>query len=122
MSEMSPAIEQVSWGRIVVAGLGAFKDAKVYPGGAREWDWRETGTHHVPGIQPADIAELLEQGAEAIVLSRGMWLALRVCKSTLEVLAERQIPVHVLETGLAVAKFNELRGRLAVAGLFHSTC
>ena len=38
--------------RAVLDGLGA----KLYPGGARAWDWRETGTRHRPGIQPADIA------------------------------------------------------------------
>src|SRR5690606_40772234 len=49
----SPRISRLSWGQIEVAGHGAFKDAKLYPGGAREWDWSETGTRHVPGIQPA---------------------------------------------------------------------
>jgi hypothetical protein len=48
-----------------VEGHPPFKDAKVFPGGAREWDWRETGTRHVPGIQPADVQELIEHGAKA---------------------------------------------------------
>lgn len=122
MSELTPEIERVSWGRIIVAGRGGFKDVKVYPGGARGWDWRETGTHHVPGIQPGDVAELLERGAEEIVLSRGMWLALQICEETLHVLEQRAVRVHVLETTLAVAKFNALRRRLRVGGLFHSTC
>jgi hypothetical protein len=34
----SPRISHVAWGRLEVAGQGAFKDAKLYPGGAREWD------------------------------------------------------------------------------------
>ncbi len=63
----SPRITHMSWGRLEVGGK-SFKDAKLYPGGAREWDWRETGTHHMPGIQPADLAELLEHGAEIVVL------------------------------------------------------
>jgi hypothetical protein len=60
-----------------------FKDAKLFPGGAREWDWRETGTGHVPGIQPGDIQELLDHGATVLVLSQGMWGRLGVCPETL---------------------------------------
>ena len=67
----SPRITTLAWGRIEVEGVGKFKDAKVFPGGAREWDWNETGTAHEPGIQPADVTELLDHGATTIVLSQG---------------------------------------------------
>ena len=40
----SPRIMGVVWGRIEVEGVGTFRDAKIFPGGAREWDWNETGT------------------------------------------------------------------------------
>jgi hypothetical protein len=76
----SPWILQLSWGRLEVESLGTFKDAKLYPGGGREWDWRETGTRHVPGIQPADVAELLDHGAEVVVLSKGVLERLQVCR------------------------------------------
>jgi len=42
----SPRIESLSWGEIVVAGLGPGKDWKLHPAGGRAWDWRETGTSH----------------------------------------------------------------------------
>ena len=45
-SRRSPAITHLFWGRMEIVGYAPFKDAKVYPGGAREWDWRETDTHH----------------------------------------------------------------------------
>ena len=48
----SPRITDCCWGRVSIDGHGAVKDAKLYPGGARAWDWRETGTRHGPGIQP----------------------------------------------------------------------
>jgi len=36
----SPRIEQVSWGRLKVEGRGEpYKDAKLFPGGSREWNW-----------------------------------------------------------------------------------
>jgi hypothetical protein len=118
----SPLIRRISWGRMEVDGLGRSKDFKLYPGGGRPWDWRETGTEHVPGIQPADVAELLEHGAEVIVLSRGMQLVLQTCPQTLELLRSRGIAVHVLETKAAAALYNQLAEDRPVGGLFHSTC
>ena len=118
----SPRISHVSWGRLEVEGAGAFKDAKLYPGGAREWDWRETGTRHVPGIQPADITELLDHGAEVVVLAQGVLERLQVCPETLALLERKGIPAHVLPTEDAVRLYNELTARQKVGGLFHSTC
>jgi hypothetical protein len=62
----SPRISHLSWGHVEVEGHPPFKDIKVFPGGAREWDWRETGTRHVPGIQPADVQELIEHTEAAV--------------------------------------------------------
>lgn len=118
----SPRISHVAWGRLEVDGRGAFKDAKLYPGGAREWDWRETGTRHVPGIQAADLRELLEHGVEVVVLSKGMLERLQVCPETLELLKRKGIPAHVLPTEDAVRLYNELAAEQKVGGLFHSTC
>lgn len=118
----SPRISHLSWGRIEVEGYQPFKDVKIFPGGAREWDWRETGTRHVPGIQPVDVQELIEHGARAVVLSKGFWERLKVCPETVEVLAKNNIQVEILQTEDAVQRFNELRENIAVGGLFHSTC
>jgi hypothetical protein len=105
-----------------VEGLGKGRDFKLYPGGGREWDWTETNTHHVPGIQPADVEELLEHGSRVVVLSRGMELVLQTCPETLQMLREKDIPVHVEETKAAVALYNKLAETELVGGLFHSTC
>jgi hypothetical protein len=118
----SPKITHISWGRMEVDGLGVGKDFKLYPGGGRAWDWNETGTRHVPGIQPSDVAELLDRGSTVIVLSRGMDLVLQTRPETLEVLRRRGITVHVQETRAAVALYNRLAGDQPVGGLFHSTC
>ena len=112
----SPRIDRLSWGRVDVEGYPPFRDAKVFPGGAREWDWSETGTRHEPGIQPADVQDLIDHGAKTVVLSKGVWERLQVCPKTLNVLADKGIKVEVLQTEAAVKRFNELRG------LFHSTC
>ncbi len=118
----SPRIESLDWGRIEIGGFLPFRDAKVYPGGAREWDWTETGTHHVPGIQPADVDELLQHGARVVVLSCGQQERLQVAPQTLELLKGHDIEIHVLETRQAVDVYNRLRVDSAVAGLFHTTC
>ncbi len=118
----SPRVTALAWGRIDVEGVGTFRDAKVFPGGAREWDWKETGTAHEPGIQPADVTELLEHGAKTIVLSQGMLSRLHVCPEALRYLAERGVRTHVLPTEKAVELYNQLRDSEPVAGLFHTTC
>ena len=122
LTTRSPRIAHVSWGRMEVDGIGTGKDFKLYPGGGRPWDWNETGTRHVPGIQPSDVAELLERESTVIVLSRGMYLALHTCPETLDLLRGRGIAVHVEETRSAVALYNRLAESQNVGGLFHSTC
>jgi hypothetical protein len=117
-----PQILAVAWGRIEVEGAGTFRDAKLFPGGAREWDWRETGTEHTPGIQPADVRELLDHGATTVVLSQGMLKRLGTCPETIELLKQRRVGVHVLPTQDAVGLYNDLRKTEPVAGLFHTTC
>jgi hypothetical protein len=121
-STRSPRIARLSWGHLEVEGRPAFKDAKLFPGGAREWDWSETGTAHVPGIQPFDVAELLEHGATVVVLTKGVYERLRVCPETLELLTDRGVSVHVLQTEEAVRVYNRLVETDRVGGLFHSTC
>ena len=103
-------------------GPSALQGRQDFSGGAREWDWRETGTRHVPGIQPADVQELIEHGARAVVLSRGIWEPLQVCPETVEVLDKNGIQIEVLQTEAAAERFNELRENTPVGGLFHSTC
>jgi hypothetical protein len=118
----SPRIIQISWGFMEIEGLGTGKDFKLYPGGGRKWDWNETNTRHVPGIQPVDVEELLEKGSKVIVLSRGMLRVLQICPETLQMLQDRGIPVHVEETRAAVQLYNKLADQEPVGGLFHSTC
>ena len=65
----------------------------------------------MPGIQPADVEELIERGVEAVVLSKGYWERLQVCPRTLDLLVEQNIAVEVLQTEAAVERFNELRER-----------
>ncbi|XP_039704070.1 mth938 domain-containing protein isoform X2 [Pteropus medius] len=53
----SPEIASLSWGQMKVQGsTKTYKDCKVWPGGSRAWDWRETGTETAvanPGPEPS---------------------------------------------------------------------
>jgi hypothetical protein len=118
----SPRITHISWGSMEIEGLGKGRDFKLFPGGGRNWDWAETNTHHVPGIQIADVEELLRHGSQVVVLTRGMELVLQTCPETIEYLREKGIMVHVLETKAAVEIYNKLAETELVGGLFHSTC
>lgn len=119
----SPQILSVSWGRLEIDGFDVGKDFKLFPGGGRAWDWTETGTRHSPGIQPADVEELVSHGASIIVLSQGMNMRLHVDPATLTFLEDKGVKAHVAETKEAVRLYYDLVGTgTAAGGLFHSTC
>ncbi|XP_053728705.1 mth938 domain-containing protein [Synchiropus splendidus] len=120
----SPTIASLSWGHMKVKGCSSsYKDCKVWPGGSRTWDWRETGTDHYPGVQPADLEEVLRKGVDLLVIGRGMSEALQVPPSTLDFVKQKGVQVQVLQTEKAVAEYNKLAEQGAkVGGVFHSTC
>ena len=120
---IAPRVTGVSWGEMEIEGIGSGRDFKLWPGGGRDWDWRETGTHHIPGIQLADVEELIQQGSTVVVLSRGMELRLQTGPATVEYLKEQGVQYHIEETNEAVRLYNELaESGERVGGLFHSTC
>ncbi|KAM7179540.1 mth938 domain-containing protein isoform 3-T3 [Macrochelys suwanniensis] len=120
----SPEIASLSWGQMMVKGCStAYKDCKVWPGGSRTWDWRETGTNHSPGVQPADLEEVVKKGVKTLVIGRGMSEALQVPASTVDYLKKNGIDVLVLQTEKAVKEYNALVAQgVKVGGVFHSTC
>uniref|UniRef100_A0A2I3HMG9 Mth938 domain-containing protein n=1 Tax=Nomascus leucogenys TaxID=61853 RepID=A0A2I3HMG9_NOMLE len=111
----SPEIASLSWGQMKVKGSNTtYKDCKVWPGGSRTWDWRETGTEHSPGVQPADVKEVVEKGVQTLVIGRGMSEALKA--------PTQQLPsgVHVravVQFHLATASWHILKRCKTAAGL-----
>ena len=118
----SPTVESIKWGQLSTSEGETYKDAKLYPGGSRAWDWNETGTHHRPGIQPADVEELLENGAEILVLSKGYHERLQVCDKTKQMLEKNDIEYYILDTDAAVETYNKLCNEHPTGALIHSTC
>ncbi len=119
----SPEILDFSWGEILIDGYEKpFKDVKLFPGGAREWNWNETGTDHTKGIQPEDLTELIEHGAEILIISKGMLNRLRLSEKAKIFLQSAGIEYFHLNTKKAVVTYNRLRIEKAVGGLIHTTC
>ena len=95
--------------------------------GAENWDWRESNTRHVPGIQPQDVEYLLKKNAKYIVLSTGMENQLKIAKETEDFLREKGMQLNtdyfIKTTPDAHQCYNELAQENKLVGaLIHSTC
>ena len=126
MKEHNGTITHLSWGNIQVSLKGkeySFKDCKIWPEGATEWDWNQTGTSHETGIQPDDIKEILEHDVEVLVLSRGMDEQMGIAPETEDLLKTMGIQYQIHDTRNAVELFNSLvQNNKRAGGIFHSTC
>lgn len=118
----SPRIDRLEWGTVHTE-VGSFRDAKLWPGGGRGWDWNETGTHHSPGVQPDDVVELLEYGCQTVIIGRGQHRRLHVTDEARDLVETRGAELMVFESSEAVARYNSLvENDEAVGALIHSTC
>ena len=115
-------VVRLEWGEVELEDGSIFKDVKIFPGGAREWKWTETGTHHQPGVQFGDVKELLENKAETIVLTKGVLGRLNVRDELVRRLEASGITVHVAKTRKAVQIYNQVCNDGVAGILIHSTC
>lgn len=121
--KQSPKILSHSWGRMDVEEFGSGKDFKLWPGGCAPWDWKETGTGHLNGVQKADVEELIDRGCEVIVIGKGVFSRLRVPARLVRFLEGRGVEVRVADTKKSIQLYNQLAEQGAmVGGLFHTTC
>ena len=126
MNKQNKPIHHLSWGKMQVNIQGkeyAFKDCKIWPEDASNWDWNLTGTSHDTGVQPDDIKDILDHGIDVMVLSRGFDLKMKISPATEELLKSLGIEYFIHDTEKAVEVFNSLfqQGK-RVGGIFHSTC
>jgi len=121
--KLSPKITNQSWGKLEVKGVQyVYKDAKLFPGGSRAWNWKVTGTEHSPGVQPADVQELLDHGARILVLSTGVFGRLKIQQATIDHIKAQGAQALVYKTPEAILVYNELCETQPVGALIHSTC
>lgn len=118
----SPKITSFSWGHLEISDGKTYKDAKLFPGGSSKWDWNETGTQHVPGIQPADVKTLVDNECEIIILSKGVNERLQTKDETIEMLKKKNLDYLILQTEEAISTYNKLAETEQVGALIHSTC
>jgi len=118
----SQRIDSIVWGTIRV-GSKNYKDVRMTPIDVQEWDWKKCDTQHDPGITPQEVQELLDTGADVIVLSKGMMEDLWVSWEALKLLSKSNADFIVTHTRNAVYLYNQYvdEGR-KVAALIHSTC
>lgn len=123
MSNRNKIIDRIEWGNITVkADSFSFKDVIIHNDSVEEWDWKKTGTKHDPGIQIADLIQIIDK-IDHIVLSTGFKNQLRVQDNTLNYIKFKKKNYYVLNTEEAVKKYNQLaRAGHRVGALIHSTC
>ena len=120
----SPEITKINWGSIHIEiknKVLIFKDVKLFPGGGIEWDWKITGTKHDPGIQIMDLKDLVEAGAEKIILGKGFYGRLKVQEDTIDYMKKLNLDYYILNTEDAIRQYNRLRVKYAVGALIHTT-
>jgi len=122
----APIISSIVWGKVVVKNPDGkecvYKDCILTPKGSQKWDWNKTGTEHVPGIQIDDIKDFIDE-VDIIILSKGMDNQLQTKTDTYSYVKEKKKKLHILNTRLAVEKYNELVAQgVKVGALIHSTC
>src|SRR5436190_941420 len=78
-SNRSPRITDVSWGKLEVEGKAEpYKDAKLFPGGSCEWNWREnSGAITRNGRVPS--CTVRDAGVFRTTADHGARLAVTVC-------------------------------------------
>lgn len=110
-------LEEYSFGRLFVDGREERRDVIVLPDRVvREW-WRRDGHSLVLD----DLAEVLDELPERLVVGTGAYGQMRPESQTLDALRARGIEVEALPTAEAVRRYAELDPRRTAAAL-HLTC
>jgi hypothetical protein len=110
-------IQGYSFGRVTVDGTEETRDVIVLPGRVvRDW-WRRDGH----GLVPEDLAEVLDELPERLLLGTGAHGRLRPDPVTIELLRRRGVEVEAMPTAEAVARYAELDPARTAAAL-HLTC
>ena len=121
-----PHIDSIKWGAIQVSDdnkeIQVYHNVKIWPTKSCKWNWKETGTQHVPGIQIADVREFIDM-VDIVILTRGMSLALQVPQATIDYVKKQGKQCYVGQTEEMIILYNQLSAAgKKVGGLFHSTC
>ena len=105
------------FGRVTIDGREETRDVIVLPERVvRSW-WRREGH----GLVLEDLAEVLDELPERLLVGTGAYGRIRPDPGALEALRARGVDVEVLPTGEAVERYRQLDPRKTAAAL-HLTC
>ena len=110
-------LENYSFGRVSVDGTDHDRDLVVLPDRVLAGWWRRDGH----GLVLEDLAEVLDELPERLVVGNGAHGRLRPHPAVIEELRRRGVEVEVLPTDEAVHRYNQLDPRHTAAAL-HLTC
>ena len=126
-----PTITHLEWGKVqvkhpdgteILYDSQTAKDCKIFPDGSIGWDWNLTGTRHRPGIQIADVKDIVDK-VDVLILTRGVLGVLQIKAETLEYLDSLGKKYHCALTNDAVKLYEELVEKGEKVGIIlHSTC
>jgi hypothetical protein len=106
-------IEAYRFGHVVVDGEEQTRDVIVLPDRTVTNWWRARGHE----LTLADLADVLEELPEILVVGTGAYGRMRPYPETLEQLRQRGIEVEALPTGDAIRRYGELDPRRVAAAL-----
>jgi hypothetical protein len=121
-----PIITKAKWGELVISYNNIdtiLKDAIVWNGGVKKWNWSKSNTHHSPGIQLKEIYNFVKYYDSTdflLILSTGFKNVLQVDQKTIDWLDNKLIDYKILSTYDAIELYNNSKGN--VCALIHSTC
>lgn len=123
----APKVSHISWGKTEIThddgSISKYKDAKVYPSGSCSWNWKITGTEHVPGIQIEDVTSFIDE-VDIVILTKGMDLELKTKSDTIDYISNKKgKELYMEQTEDAIKLYNTLIAQGKKVGmLIHSTC
>jgi hypothetical protein len=112
-----PEIEDYRFGRVTIDGHEETRDVIVLPERVVRGWWRKEGH----GLVLEDLADVLDELPERLLLGTGAYGQLRPDPAALEALRSRGVDVEVLPTAEAVERYGRLDPRKTAAAL-HLTC
>ena len=116
---MKAKFDGTSFGSVTINGKRYDCDIMVLPNGKIEQRRKLAGGHTLP---IDELAQIMEEIPDAIVIGRGQYDALKVPAETKRFVEEHKIELLVENTHIAIEKFNELVKHLKVGAIIHVTC
>jgi hypothetical protein len=112
-------IDHYRFGHIGVAGRDYDADLIIFPDRVQPNWWRKQGH----SLERQDLASVLAEAPELLVIGTGYFGRMQVPQQTLEVLGAAGVKVHIAKTGDAVADFERLQSQYArIVAALHLTC